>query len=76
VASGVRQRPVLAPAGHPAVNETRVAPEAVLGTEAEPLGDAGAETLDQCVGALDEAQGESPSFRALEVERQGAAAAQ
>ena len=34
----LRQRPLLAPAGDPAVDEPRVAREAVVGAEAEPLG--------------------------------------
>jgi hypothetical protein len=72
----VRQRPVLPPAGHPAVDETRVAGEAVIGAEAQPLGDAGTEPLDQRVGAFDKAQCESLAVRTLQVERQGSAAAQ
>ena len=38
VAGGLRQRAVLAPAGHPAVDQPRVAGQAVVGAEAEPLG--------------------------------------
>ena len=53
----VGERPVLAPAGHAAVDEARVAREADVGAEAEPLHHAGAETLDEHVGALDQAQG-------------------
>ena len=41
VAGRLRQRPVLAPAGHPAVDEPRVAGEAPVGAEAEPLGHPG-----------------------------------
>ena len=56
VAGRVRERPVLAPAGHAAVHEPRVAGEARVGADAEPLGHAGPEALDQRVGLLDQAQ--------------------
>ena len=72
----VRQRPVLPPAGYPAVDEPRVAGEAIVGPEAESLGHTRPEALDQRVGVLDEAQCERLSVRALQVERQGQAAAQ
>jgi hypothetical protein len=49
-------RPVLAPAGHPAIDQRRVARPAVVGTEAEPLDDARAHALDEHVGALDQIQ--------------------
>ena len=56
VARGVGHRTVLPPAGHAAVDETRVAGEALVGAEAEALGDAGAEALDQRVRRLHEPQ--------------------
>ena len=40
VAGGRRVGPVLAPAGHPAVDEAGVAGQADVGAETEPLGDA------------------------------------
>ena len=62
VAGRVRERPVLAPAGHAAVHEPRVAGEADVGPEAEALGDAGPEALDQRVGRLDEPQHRLDAF--------------
>ena len=62
------QRPVLAPPGHPSVDELRVAGEALVGTEAEPLGDPGAEALDEGVGARDQLEGEVDAGRRLEVD--------
>ena len=50
VAGRVRQRAELAPAGHAAVDEARISREAGVGAEAEPLGHAGPEALDQRVG--------------------------
>ena len=43
------QRTVLAPAGHPPVDQPRVAREAVGRPEAQPLGHAGPEALDEDV---------------------------
>src|SRR5690606_37748441 len=47
-------RTVLTPSGHAAVDELRVAGEALVGADAETLHHAGAEALGQRVGALDE----------------------
>ena len=68
VARGLRHRTVLAPPGHAAVHELRVAREAVVGTEAEPLGHARAVALDQRVGLLDEPQHRFDTFRLLQVD--------
>ena len=62
------QRAVLAPAGHPAVDEGGVAGEAVVRTDAETLGDAGPEALEQHVGLLDEPQHGLDATRVLQVE--------
>ena len=51
VAGARRQRPVLAPAGHAAVDQPRIAREQRVGPEAQPLHHAGPEALDQRVGA-------------------------
>src|SRR5215472_8568660 len=72
----MRQRPLLAPAGDPAIDEARIAHEAVLGAEAEPLHDPRTEALDQGVGTLNEPQGQCRSSLALQIERHGRAAAQ
>ena len=75
VARGLRHRAVLAPAGHAAVDELRVAGEAHVGAEAEPLGDAGPEALDERVGLLDEPQHRLDAVGLLEVDADRAPAA-
>ena len=52
VAGRLRQRAVLAPAGHAAVHQPRVARVAGVRAEAEPLHHAGAEAFEQHVGLL------------------------
>ena len=52
----VGQRAGLAVAGHAAVDELRVAGQAGIGPESEPLGHAGPEALDEAVGPVDQAQ--------------------
>ena len=54
VTRGLRVRTVLAPAGHAPVDELRVPGEAGVRSDAEPLGDARPEPLDERVGLLDE----------------------
>src|SRR5207344_3308912 len=75
VPGGLRHRTVLAPPGHAAVDELRVAGEAHVGTETEPLGDAGPVTLGQCVSLLDEAEHQLHAFGLLEVDADRAAPA-
>ena len=62
VAGGVGQGPVLAPARHARVDEARVALEADVGAETQPLHYARAEALDQHVGLLDQTK-QSPRHR-------------
>ena len=71
----VRERAVLAPAGHPAVDQPRVAGQAVVGAEPEPLGGAGAHALEQHVGVLDEREHGLDRLGALQVERDARPAA-
>ena len=66
---------MLAPAGEPAVHEPRIAREAGLGTEPEPLHDARAESLDERIRLLDEPQHDLRGTRLLEVEGDRALAA-
>ncbi len=66
------ERAVLAPAGHAAVDERRVAGVAVPRADAEPFGDAGAVALDQDVGAFGEVQDAGGAVRGLEVDDHGA----
>lgn len=72
MARTVGERPVLAPAGHPPVDELRIAGEAGLRSDAEAFGDAGAVALDEDVGAFDEVQNAGRSLVALEVQDDGA----
>ena len=68
VTGGLRHRTVLAPSGHPPVDELGIAGEALVGTEAEALGDAGPVALDERVGLLDETQHELDALGVLEVD--------
>ncbi len=68
----LRQRPVLAPAGHPPVDQLRVAGEAGVGPDAEPFGDAGAVPLDEDVGAFDQVEDAVGAALGLEVDEDGA----
>ena len=62
--------PVLAVAGHPPVDEPRIARvQDVVGPEAQPLHHPRPEALDQGVGALAQAQQRLAARRGLEVER-------
>ena len=70
-----RVRAVLAPAGHAAVHELRVAGEADVGADAEALHDARAEALDERVGLLDEVEQRRHAVGVLEVDADGAPAA-
>ena len=69
VSRDLRERAVLPPAGHAAVDEPRIALRAVGGAEAKALHDAGPIALDQRVGRLDQRQRLLDRFRALEIER-------
>ena len=65
-----REWPGLSPAGHPGVDERRVALRAGLWPDAKPLGDTRAERLDQDVRALDHAQHGLGARRGAEVNRE------
>ena len=75
VAGGLAPRAVLAPAGHPAVDQPRVAGVADVGADAEPLGDARTHALDQDVGVGDEVEDDLRGTRVLEVQRHAGASA-
>ena len=68
VARGLGQRPVLTPAGHPAVDQPRVDGLALLGADAQPLGDARPHPLDEQVGAPDQLEHGRRRLGLLEVE--------
>ena len=68
MARGLRQRPVLPPAGHPAIDEPRIAFRAIGWAEAEPLHHAGPVALDQRVGLFDQRHRLLDRLGPLEVE--------
>ena len=75
VAGRLGERAFLAPAGHAAVDELRIAREADVGTEAQTFRDAGAERLGHAVGLFDQAQHHLDAFLLLQVDRHRATAA-
>ena len=75
VAGHLGHGPVLAPARHAAVHEARVAGEARIGADAQALGDAGPEALDERVGLLDQRQHGLDALGVLQVDADRAAAA-
>jgi hypothetical protein len=68
VADRARERAVLPPAGHPAVDDARIAREAVVRAESQALGDPRPETLDETVGILHQVEDERPRVGVLEVD--------
>jgi len=68
VAGGLRQRALLAPAGHAAVDEARVALERDVGPEAKALHHLRAEAFDQHVGGGDQVERLREMAGVLEVE--------
>ena len=69
VAGRLRQRPALPPPGHPAVDQPRVARQALLGTEPEAFRRARAHALDQHVRLGDEVEDGRDRVGLLEVQR-------
>src|SRR5262249_24279721 len=70
----LREGSRLPPAGHATVDEPRVAREARVGAEAQALGDAGTEALDEGVGLLDEAEHRLDAVGLLQIHGDRAAA--
>src|SRR5210317_446251 len=68
VAGGLRVRAILAPARHPAVDESRVPLGAHVGTDAEALHHPGAEPLDERIGLADEVEEGGDSIGMLQIE--------
>ena len=62
------QRPLLAPAGEPAVDQRGVAPERDVRSHAQPFGDAGPESLEEHVGAVGEREDDVDAVPVLEVD--------
>ena len=75
VAGGLRVRPVLTPAGQPPVHELRVAGARDVGPDAEPLGDAGPEHLEEGVGLLHQPQQRLDAVGLLQIDGDGLLAA-
>ncbi len=75
VARCVGERAVLAPAGHAAVDQARVARMAFGGSEAQALHHAGAETFDEHVGFRDDVEHGCGRAVRAQVDLQRAAAA-
>jgi hypothetical protein len=75
VTGRLRERAVLPPAGDAPIDQSRVARQARIGAEPQPLGDAGAEAFDEDVGLLHQRQHELDRLRALEIEPDRAPAA-
>ena len=71
MARAVGQRALLAPSGHPAVDEPRVAGRGSGGPDAEPLGHPGPEALEEGVGSLDEPEHDLRAPGGLEVDGHG-----
>ena len=70
VVSGRRGvRAVLAPTGHPSVDQRRVARQAILGSDSQSFGHPGPEALEAEVGALNESQYRLSALRVLQVDR-------
>ena len=66
---GRRIRPVLTPTGHPTEHQLRVALATHVGSDSEPLHDAGTEPFDQRIGLLDEVEQCGDAVGMFEVDR-------
>ena len=70
-----RERTVLAPAGHPSVDQSRVAGQAGVRAEPEALGGAGPHPFEEDVGGLDQREHGLDGLGPLEVQRDARPAA-
>jgi hypothetical protein len=75
VAGGLRERAVLAPAGHPPVDQPRIDRAAGVGAETQPFHRARAESFDQRIRLPDHREQVVDRARLLEVERERRTAA-
>src|SRR3981189_1784547 len=75
VTGRLRERPLLSPAGHPAVDQLGVAHPAIFWADAQPLRHARTVALDQDVYSLDHGQQRFDRLRLLQVEDYAALAA-
>src|SRR5690606_2581555 len=74
VPRGMRQRTVLPPAGHAAIDQPRVALHTNLGSQAEPLHDPGPERIDDRIGLPGEPQYGLDALGVLQVDTDRGAA--
>src|SRR3546814_17431981 len=63
MAGARRERAILPPPGHPAIDQRRIFGPEALGAEPEPLHHAGTEAFDEPVGAPDQRPGRSEERR-------------
>ncbi|MNE26038.1 hypothetical protein D3C80_1193880 [compost metagenome] len=71
----ISHRPGLTPAGDAAIDQAWIARGADLRSQAQPLHHAGAEALDQSVGALDQGQDPVAVLARFQIDRHGGPAA-
>jgi hypothetical protein len=68
--AGCSSRPVLPPAGQPAIDQSRIARRADIRSQPQPLHHAGPEPLDQRVGLRDQVERAGDPLGGLEIDRQ------
>ncbi len=66
--SGVGQRPVLSPSGHPAVYELRIPGHTIVRPNTETFRYTGAESLEESVGTFAQFQDDISAHRRLQVD--------
>src|SRR3546814_19777553 len=69
MAGARRERAILPPPGHPAIDQRRIFGPEALGAEPEPLHHAGTEAFDEPVGAPDQRPGDAETRGAMEINR-------
>jgi hypothetical protein len=74
VAGARRERPFLPPAGHAAIDKTRLARQTGFRPQSEAFHDAGTKALDQHVGAGNDVERRLPAGKLLEIEADAAPA--
>ena len=74
VPGALSPRAVLTPAGHSAVNQSRISLEANFGADAQPFTNTGAKALDQPISRLDQAKQRVDAIGVLEIDAHRAAA--
>src|SRR3546814_3985157 len=69
MAGARRERAILPPPGHPAIDQRRIFGPEALGAEPGPLHHAGTEAFDEHVGAPDQRPGDAETRGVLEINR-------